>query len=124
MTEVKDDEQPPAFEQVEEEGEEPSRQVVGRSDSAAVPSSWDRTHFSRIPSGCACPTSSRVLEDGLPGCSRASGDSPDDPKYDLYAKRLQRVRRIREYPYVMHVLERSLYEEVAEIFVRVELVGG
>lgn len=50
--------------------------------------------------------------------------SPDDPKYDLYSKRLQRVRRIREYPYVMHVLESGLsYEEVAEIFVRVNSLG-
>jgi hypothetical protein len=51
-------------------------------------------------------------------------DSPDDPKYDLYSKRLQQVRRIREYPYVMQVLDRNLpYEEVAEIFVRVNSLG-
>ncbi|MGH9895636.1 MAG: DUF262 domain-containing protein, partial [bacterium] len=32
----------------------------------------------------------------------------DDPLFDKYSKRLQQVRKIREYPYVMHVLERSL----------------
>src|SRR5262249_36769531 len=47
-----------------------------------------------------------------------------DPRYARYTSRLQRLRRIREYPYVMHVLERDLsYEEVAEIFVRVNSLG-
>ncbi len=48
----------------------------------------------------------------------------DDPNYEKYTKRLQRVRRIRDYQYVMHVLDKSLsYEEVAEIFVRVNSLG-
>lgn len=51
--------------------------------------------------------------------------SPDDPKFDLYSKRLQRLRKIRDYPYVMNVLGRELsYEEVAEIFVRVNSLGA
>ncbi|MEM8605881.1 MAG: DUF262 domain-containing protein [Myxococcota bacterium] len=49
----------------------------------------------------------------------------DDPKFDLYSKRLGRLRKIREYPYVMQVLDRNLdYEEVAEIFVRVNSLGA
>jgi hypothetical protein len=48
----------------------------------------------------------------------------DDPLFDRYAKRLQQVRKIRDYPYVMHVLDKALsYEEVAEIFVRVNSLG-
>ena len=48
----------------------------------------------------------------------------DDPLFDKYSKRLQAVRKIREYPYVMHVLDKGLsYEEVAEIFVRVNSLG-
>jgi hypothetical protein len=48
----------------------------------------------------------------------------DDPLYEKYARRLQAVRKIRDYPYVMHVLDKSLsYEEVAEIFVRVNSLG-
>lgn len=48
----------------------------------------------------------------------------DDPRYQKYTQRLQRLRRIRDYPYVMHVLERDLsYDEVAEIFVRVNSLG-
>jgi hypothetical protein len=50
--------------------------------------------------------------------------SLDDPLFDKYSKRLQQLRRIRDYPYVMHVLDRDLsYEEVAEIFVRVNSLG-
>jgi len=52
------------------------------------------------------------------------GLQPDDPKYQKYSLRLQRLRKIKEYPYVMQVLERGLaYEEVAEIFVRVNSLG-
>jgi len=52
------------------------------------------------------------------------GISPDDDLYDRYTKRLQQVRRIREYQYVMQVIERDRsYEEVAEIFVRVNSLG-
>ncbi|MBI2774084.1 MAG: DUF262 domain-containing protein [Chloroflexi bacterium] len=50
--------------------------------------------------------------------------TPDQPEWEKYTKRLQRVRAIRDYPYVMHVLERDLsYEEVTEIFVRVNSLG-
>lgn len=50
--------------------------------------------------------------------------SLDDPLYDKYTKRLQRVRKIRDYPYVMHVLDKEhSYEEIAEIFVRVNSLG-
>lgn len=48
----------------------------------------------------------------------------EDPLFDKFSKRLQAVRRIRDYPYVMHVLDKDLsYEEVAEIFVRVNSLG-
>jgi hypothetical protein len=52
------------------------------------------------------------------------GLTPDDPDYDKFSKRLQGVRSILQYPYVMHLLDRSLsYEQVAEIFVRVNSLG-
>ena len=48
----------------------------------------------------------------------------DDPRYSKYTDRLQRLRGIRSYPYVMHLLDRDLsYVEVAEIFVRVNSLG-
>jgi hypothetical protein len=55
---------------------------------------------------------------------KAKGVNPDDPRYEKFSTRLQRLRAIREYQYVMQVLERTLsYEEVAEIFVRVNSLG-
>lgn len=48
----------------------------------------------------------------------------DDPRYAKYIERLTRLRQIKKYMYVMHVLPRELsYEEVAEIFVRVNSLG-
>ena len=53
------------------------------------------------------------------------GVIPDDPRWEKYTKRLALVRKIRDYPYVMQVLDGSLsYEEVAEIFVRVNSLGA
>lgn len=47
-----------------------------------------------------------------------------DPRYARYTRRLQRLRKIRDYPYVMHVLGNDLsYVEVTEIFVRVNSLG-
>jgi hypothetical protein len=52
------------------------------------------------------------------------GLQPDDPLYEKYSQRLQKLRAIQQYQYVMHVLDRKLsYEEVAEIFVRVNSLG-
>jgi len=126
-TEVVDDEQTPTANEVEAEGEDDGDQpgdptslqerlrsrtfVVGSNQLFADPR-WVRV--SDIFKGDK--TDWQLLK-GLVA-------SPDDPKYDLYTKRLQRVRKIRDYPYVMHVLERSLpYVEVAEIFVRVNSLG-
>lgn len=48
----------------------------------------------------------------------------DDPRYEKYSSRLKKLKSIRDYQYVMHVLPRNLdYEEVAEIFVRVNSLG-
>lgn len=49
----------------------------------------------------------------------------DDPRYEKYSKRLAQLRRVRKYVYRMDVLERTLsYEEVTEIFVRVNSLGA
>lgn len=53
------------------------------------------------------------------------GITPDDPLWEKYTRRLAQVRKIRDYPYVMQILDSSLsYEEVAEIFVRVNSLGA
>ncbi len=49
----------------------------------------------------------------------------DDPRYEKYSKRLAKLRGIRKYVYRMDVLERTLsYDEVTEIFVRVNSLGA
>lgn len=49
----------------------------------------------------------------------------DDLRYEKYSQRLARLRGIRKYTYRMDVLERSLsYDEVTEIFVRVNSLGA
>jgi len=49
----------------------------------------------------------------------------DDPNYARYSQRLSRLRGIRKYVYRMDVLERTLsYDEVTEIFVRVNSLGA
>ena len=56
---------------------------------------------------------------------RAGVASFDDPNYERYSQRLARLRGVRKYIYRMDVLERRLsYDEVTEIFVRVNSLGA
>jgi len=56
---------------------------------------------------------------------RAGVSGFDDPNYERYSQRLARLRGIRKYVYRMDVLERNLsYDEVTEIFVRVNSLGA
>jgi hypothetical protein len=56
---------------------------------------------------------------------RAGITSMDDPRNEKYSQRLARLRGIRKYVYRMDILERSLsYDEVTEIFVRVNSLGA
>ncbi len=49
----------------------------------------------------------------------------DDPNYEKYTQRLARLRDIKKYTYRMDVLPKELsYEEVTEIFVRVNSLGA
>jgi hypothetical protein len=60
-----------------------------------------------------------------PFLKRAGIQDLDDPRFTRYSQRLAHVRAIRSYVYRMDVLERSmLYEDVTEIFVRVNSLGA
>lgn len=49
----------------------------------------------------------------------------DDPRFDKYSDRLKKLRSIKDYTYRVHFLEREKsYEEVTEIFVRVNSLGA
>lgn len=56
---------------------------------------------------------------------KAGVTSLKDPRYKKYSERLAKLRGTRKYIYRMDVLERTLsYEEVTEIFVRVNSLGA
>jgi hypothetical protein len=56
---------------------------------------------------------------------RAGIQNFDDPRYKKYTDRLAKLRSIRKYSYRIDVLERTLdYDEVTEIFVRVNSLGA
>jgi hypothetical protein len=56
---------------------------------------------------------------------RAGIESFKDPRFQKYSDRLKKLRAVRQYQYVVHVLERAMsYEEVTEIFVRVNSLGA
>ncbi len=60
-----------------------------------------------------------------PFLKRAGVTDFEDPRYEKYSRRLARLRGIRKYVYRMDVLERKLsYDEVTEIFVRVNSLGA
>ncbi len=60
-----------------------------------------------------------------PFLQRAGVESVSDPRYQRYSQRLARLRGIKRYMYRMDILERSLsYEEVTEVFVRVNSLGA
>jgi hypothetical protein len=60
-----------------------------------------------------------------PFLKRAGVSDFEDSRYEKYSQRLARLRGIRKYVYRMDVLERRLsYDEVTEIFVRVNSLGA
>lgn len=60
-----------------------------------------------------------------PFLAQAGIELISDPRYSKYSQRLARLRNIRNYSYRMDVLERSMtYDEVTEIFVRVNSLGA
>lgn len=60
-----------------------------------------------------------------PFLQRAGIEKVTDPRFTMYSQRLARLRDIRKYTYRVDVLERSMsYDEVTEIFVRVNSLGA
>ena len=60
-----------------------------------------------------------------PFLKRAGITDLDDPRAEKYSRRLARLRAVRKYVYRMDILERTLsYDEVTEIFVRVNSLGA
>jgi hypothetical protein len=65
------------------------------------------------------------IDEDAPFLQRAGIERVDDPRYKRYSQRLARLRGVKKYVYRMDVLERELsYDEVTEIFVRVNSLGA
>lgn len=63
--------------------------------------------------------------DDRPFLKKAGVASFDDPRYEKYTSRLNALRSIRKYLYNVQILSRDLsYEEVTEVFVRVNSLGA
>jgi hypothetical protein len=64
-------------------------------------------------------------DEDAPFLERVGIEKVSDPRFKMYSQRLARLRGIRKYVYRMDVLERQLtYNEVTEIFVRVNSLGA
>jgi len=56
---------------------------------------------------------------------RQKGINSEDERWDKYSARLSKVRQIQDYQYSMVILDKKMsYEEVTEIFVRVNSLGA
>lgn len=63
--------------------------------------------------------------DNTPFLKRAGVTDLDDPRCSKYNNRLDKLRGIRQYSYRLDILEKTMsYEEVTEIFVRVNSLGA
>jgi hypothetical protein len=86
--------------------------VVANKQMAALPNWVSVTEVMKQP-------------DNAPFLQAAGVESFTDPNYARYNERLTRLRGIKDYVYRMDVLEETLsYEEVTEIFVRVNSLGA
>jgi hypothetical protein len=83
-----------------------------------------QTNTPQLPQWVKVSEVYRADEDA-PFLERAGVEKVSDPRYKKYSQRLARLRGIRRYVYRMDVLERTLsYDEVTEIFVRVNSLGA
>jgi len=70
------------------------------------------------------PVSDIFIKDFSEILEKVGITSLQDPRYKKYSQRLQQVKNIENYPYVMQRLTHDMtYEEVTEIFIRVNSLG-
>lgn len=118
ITEVDEEDVPEDFEEVEdEESAERDIQEEMKKRTFVVSSRALKNNSVWVSvSDIFKKTDSQIL--------KSLGISSDDQRWDKYSERLQRIRKIADYPYVMQVLDKNMsYEEVTEIFVRVNSLG-
>lgn len=128
VTEVNDDSTEDA---VEEDGEDAPDEADPDSTEDELQRRFDRMTFvvatnklARLPQWIRVSEVFKTEEDA-PFLAQAGVTRIDDPRYTMYSRRLAQLRGIRSYVYRMDVLEPTIsYEEVTEIFVRVNSLGA
>jgi len=132
ITEVDDNSTDAAAELVDanDEGEDPSDDEADASEDE-LQKRFDRMTFvvatrklEQLPQWVRVSEVFKIDSDA-PFLQQAGVSGFDDERYQKYSQRLARLRGIRKYVYRMDVLERTLsYDEVTEIFVRVNSLGA
>ena len=70
------------------------------------------------------PVSEIFMKDPSEILQKTGITSLDDPRYKKYSERLAKIRKIKDYSYNVEILPATMsYEEVTEIFVRVNSLG-
>ena len=113
-----------------EDGEEPGEEEADATEDE-LQKRFDRMTFVvatrklvQLPQWVKVSDVFKTDSDG-PFMERAGVEGFKDERYQKYSQRLARLRGIRKYVYRMDVLERTLsYDEVTEIFVRVNSLGA
>ena len=132
ITEVDDNSTDAGDEPVDanDEGEDPSDDEADASEDE-LQKRFDRMTFvvatrklEQLPQWVKVSEVFKIDSDA-PFLQQAGVSGFDDERYQKYSQRLARLRGIRKYVYRMDVLERTLsYDEVTEIFVRVNSLGA
>jgi hypothetical protein len=129
-TEVTSDEESPVVADDEQGDESDGSEENDESDLGLLEKLNKRTFVVAAKNLASLPNWVSVTEvfgteDNGALLEKAGIESLKDPRYKRYSERLQKLRDIKKYTYVVHVLERSMsYEEVTEIFVRVNSLGA
>src|ERR1700733_12387218 len=122
--------------EVDEDGDDDEDEEEERTDDEADSSidelqkRFDRMTFVVATKKLQLPHWVRVTDvfrtdEDAPFLERAGIEKVSDPRFKKYSQRLARLRGVRKYVYRMDVLERKLsYDEVTEIFVRVNSLGA
>lgn len=122
VTEVNEDGEDEDEERIEDEADSSSDELQKRFDRMTFVVATRK--LEQLPQWVKVTEVFRSDSD-RPFLRRAGITDLDDPRSERYSQRLARLRSIRRYVYRMDVLERKLsYDEVTEIFVRVNSLGA
>lgn len=115
---VPDDELPDEAEEADDGDQGLQEKFNRRTFVVAAKNLASQPHWVSVSEVFQTANDAEILE-------KAGIESFKDPRYQKYADRLKKLRAIKDYQYVVHVLERAMsYEEVTEIFVRVNSLGA